>query len=526
MAKKKQSGTDKFINFFTKQHYRNLKAAISIVTCFTVLFFITAMLYSNHVLNSINYGEGYQGDIDATFEDVVDENLSYQAMYDITDAETLNALIKSWATNGGEKLYSKNVINVLLIGEDNDDGSHRSDSMILLSLNKKTKKIILTSFLRDSYTYMNISGSERFDKTNHTYAWGGTQAVIETLENNYKIDIDHYVTVDFKAFTKAINAIGGIDVPVTEDEAKYMNATTHFNDFKSGNSVHLDGAHALIFSRIRHLDGEVERTDRQKLVIKALVNKAKTLNPSQITTLCDTILPLISTDYTKNEIVALGTQAIARNWMSYPITAQTQPEEKLRVGVTMRTWSYSNLFVWIVDYPMAAQNLQKSIYGTTNIQIDEANHKSALNMLNEVSTTAKDFNYNDYDYDRYNYNYKYEEETSRSILNILPSITRNSTSSTRQYTTRQYTTRQYTTRTTTNRDGELPQITVDPNSITSATTGVKNDNGTTKIDWGYSTNYRDPGTTAGNNVSDFSGSLWDAIKEGSGKKTTTTQKAN
>ena len=69
--------------------------------------------------------------------------------------------------------------------------------------------------------------------------------------NNYKIEIDHYVTINFSAFTKAINAVGGVNVPVTEKEAKFMNDTTHFDDFKSGDSVHLDGAHALIFSRIR-----------------------------------------------------------------------------------------------------------------------------------------------------------------------------------------------------------------------------------------------------------------------------------
>ncbi|MBQ7595725.1 MAG: LCP family protein [Clostridia bacterium] len=332
-----------FVPFFMKEHKRNLKAAVAIVSCFAVLFFITAVIYANRVLDGINYGDGYGGNADATFDDVVEEDLNYSSMFDVTDAESLKELLKSWATNDGIKMHSRNVINVLLIGEDNDEESHRSDSMMLVSLNKKTKQIYLTSFLRDSYTYMDINGSERYDKTNHSYSWGGTKALIETLQNNYKIEIDHYVTVNFAAFRKAINAVGGIDVPVTEKEAKFMNDTTHFDDFKSGSSVHMDGAHALIFSRIRHLDGEVERTDRQKLVIKALISKAKTLSVSELTALCDKILPLVSTDYSKLELVTLGTQALSRGWADYPLTSQTEPEESLREGVTMNTWSYSNL---------------------------------------------------------------------------------------------------------------------------------------------------------------------------------------
>ena len=97
---------------------------------------------------------------------------------------------KSWATNGGEHIYSKRVINILLIGEDDEDGSHRSDSTMLVSVNTKTKKITITSFLRDSYTYMDINGSERYDKTNHSYGWGGAAELMEVLSNNYKIKID------------------------------------------------------------------------------------------------------------------------------------------------------------------------------------------------------------------------------------------------------------------------------------------------------------------------------------------------
>lgn len=432
---KKTAKNSKIKKFFYANHKRNLKASIAILSCFIVLFFISAMIYANNVLNRINFDDGFAGNADAVFGDDLEADRNYENMYDVTDAEDLKAMLKSWATNNGEKMTTRNVINVLLIGEDNDDGSHRSDSMILVSLNKKTKKIILTSFLRDSYTYMDINGSERYDKTNHSYAWGGASALIETLENNYKIKIDHYVTVNFSSFTKAINAVGGVDVPVTEKEAKFMNDTTHFDDFESGDSVHLDGAHALIFARIRHLDSEASRTDRQKLVIKALITKAKSCSVSQLNSLADQLLPYITTDYSKREIITLGTQALTKGWTDYPITSQTMPGEDIRKEAMLKTWSYNNLMVWIVDYPIAAQQLQRSIYNTTNIQIDEATHQSALDMLVEATSSYYNYNYETttYAYNRYGhrrydsgynygYDYNYGETTTRRQFNwSLPS---------------------------------------------------------------------------------------------------------
>lgn len=404
----------RFKPFFLRNHKRNLKALISIVVCFAVLVGITAVFYAKNILDLVNYDEGYSGDADATFAQELEEDMSFRSMYDITDADSLKDLLRSWATNGGEKLSSRNVVNVLLIGQDNDDGSHRSDSMILVSLNKKTQKITLTSFLRDSYTYMNINGDERFDKTNHSYAWGGPATLIETIENNYKIEIDHYVTINFESFVKAIDAVGGVNVEVTEAEASYMNRTTRFNDFTSGKSVHLDGDHALIFSRIRKLDSEAERTRRQRLVIMALIQQSKSASVGQLNNLLDTLLPYITTNYSRREILSLGTQALSNGWMDYEILTLTEPAEETRKGVNMATWSYSNLFVWVVDYPVAAQALQNALYGTSNIGIDPLTHQSALDMLvaSPAYSSEGDNNYsynndndNDYDYDD-------EEETT------------------------------------------------------------------------------------------------------------------
>ena len=135
---------------------------------------------------------------------------------DITDASSVKELIKGWATNGGDKMSNRNVINILLIGEDYVDGSSRSDATILISIDRKSKKITLTSILRDSYTYMNIKGQDRYDKTNHAYAWGGAEKLVEVISDNYKIRIDHYAVIDFESFVAAVDEIGGVHVNITQ----------------------------------------------------------------------------------------------------------------------------------------------------------------------------------------------------------------------------------------------------------------------------------------------------------------------
>ncbi len=323
--------------------------------------------------------DGYEGNPDAVFS-YEEENLNYGTISDIESADSIKELVKRWATNGGDKLYSKNVINVLLIGEDDEDDSHRSDSTMLVSVNLKTQKITITSFLRDSYTYMNINGQDRYDKTNHSYAWGGPHKLMEVLSDNYKIKIDKYVSINYESFVQAVDALGGIRVNVTEAEAKYMNRTTKMGGFESGEDVLLDGRHALVFARIRYLDGEVERTERQRRLIESLIETCKTASLSDLNGALDRFLPFVATNISNNDLLELGTKAIKGGWFNYEIVSDAAPSEENRVGVEgFRTYT-GNLFVWIVDYIREARNLQMKLYGQTNIEIDENNHISAAEL--------------------------------------------------------------------------------------------------------------------------------------------------
>lgn len=396
-----------------KKKNKATEVVIAVVCAFLCLILVAmcgVTIFFRSKLNKMNYSDGVGGNPDATFNYLEEENLNFSNIADPEGAETVKELIKTWSTNGGDHLYSKNVINVLLIGEDYEDGTSRSDSTILVTINKKTRKIILTSFLRDSYTYMNIEGQDRYDKTNHSYAWGGAAKLMEVLSNNYKINIDRFVTINYQSFVKAVDELGGINVMVTEEEANYMNRTTKLKGFESGSSVNLDGDHALVFARIRKLDGEEQRTERQRRLITALINSVRDSSLADVNNAIDTFLPYVTTNHTQSEIVSLGTKAITEGWLKYEIVSQVAPSETTKMGFQgYRTYT-GNLDVWIVDYVKAAQELQLSLYGQTNITIDESTHISAIDLaLGKYNNY-----YDDNDYD--NNDYGYEEETTRRNL--------------------------------------------------------------------------------------------------------------
>lgn len=294
----------------------------------------------------------------------------FEPIYDIAHADSVKELIKEWATNGGDKLSSPNITNILLIGEDYVDGSSRSDAAILMSIDRKAKKITLTSFLRDSYTYMNINGQDRYDKTNHTYSWSGPEKLAEVLSDNYKIRIDRYVTVDYEAFIKAVDVIGGIRVEVTQAEADYMNRTSGGNSYRSGQNVLLDGEQALYFARIRKLDGEAERTERQRRIIKAYMTKLRSSSQEEIQSALGTLLPYITTNYSELELLSLAGEAMSGEWLGFEIVSQVAPADDYRRGFSGYKTHTGNLDVWIVDYVAAAREVQLSVYGETNIVLE------------------------------------------------------------------------------------------------------------------------------------------------------------
>lgn len=202
------------------------------------------------------------------------------------------------------------VDNVLLIGADrrsvNENG--RSDSMIIVSLNHNTGKIHLTSLMRAMYVCIPRSDGQVWSMLNAAYSWGGPNLLIDTIELNFRIKIDHYVVVDFAAFTTAVDLLGGVELELTDDEAWYISSVAKLPT-PAGKSV-LDGKRALVFSRIRLIDNDFMRTARQRKVINELLKKAKTMDLATMLALADEILPMVSTNLTNSEILMYITRTI------------------------------------------------------------------------------------------------------------------------------------------------------------------------------------------------------------------------
>ena len=387
-------------NKIDKSSNKSFKIILGILISLIIVVSALGGAYIRKVLSLINHDAGNNGNPDATFVDDTEEDLNFSTIYDIESTDSIKDLIKSWALNGGEKMYSKHVINVLLIGEDNEDGSHRSDSCILASVNTVTKKITLVSFLRDTYTYMDINGTERYDKTNHTYSWGGAAKLMEVLSNNYKVKIDYYVSINFESFRKVIDILGGVTVPITEKEAAFMNRTTRCKGFEAGDAVTLNGERALIFSRIRKLDSEIERTRRQRCVINSVISNFKASSLSDLNKAIETFLPYVTTNMKTSDILSYGTQALRENWLGYKIEGMVEPSEDIMVGVSgFRTYS-GYLDVWIADYVKAAREVQLALYNNTNIEINPETHISAIDLLSSSQKAEADYyGGNDYEND-------------------------------------------------------------------------------------------------------------------------------
>ncbi len=197
-----------------------------------------------------------------------------------------------------------NYYNVLLIGCDKSDGtSQRSDSMILVTVDKVHQKIKMTSFMRD--LWVSIPGY--YDaRLNAAYSYGGAELLLRTIYENFGVPINDYVMVDFEMFEKLIDGLGGVNVEITEDEADFINETSHAK-VHSGENI-LNGDYALIYCRIRYLDSDFNRTQRQRKVMNSIFKKAVSQNPIATLTVMSDIFPLITTDISpaKMAVKALG----------------------------------------------------------------------------------------------------------------------------------------------------------------------------------------------------------------------------
>ena len=214
------------------------------------------------------------------------------------------------------------VANVLLLGLDaTHENTRRSDSIIIASIGRG--RLHLTSVLRD--TRLAIPG--RGDgKLNAAYAYGGPWLVARTLNENLKLNIVHYVAVDYAALVRIVDALGGVDVEITQAEMDKINADINARrdrwralGYTAGNledwgaNTHLNGLQALTYARIRKLDSDFVRAGRQRKLLEALLKclKNSLWNPVRMVRLAQAVLQAADTDLTPFQLLLLGEKALA-----------------------------------------------------------------------------------------------------------------------------------------------------------------------------------------------------------------------
>lgn len=368
-----------------KKKKKVLAILLPILAVFLALV-IAVVAFVAHKFSLIDFDDNESTTINPTQEFVDEENIDFAEMDDATGND-FREILKNWATNGGEKMSNRDIINVLLIGSDasaeeagraNITEKGNTDVMMLVSINQIEKKIKLISFMRDSYTYMDQF--DRYAKLNAACANGGPAYLVETIENDYKIEIDGYAMVDFDSFTQVIDVLGGVNVDVPAYVANHLNkGVLKNNKIQNGNGVLLDGEQALAFSRVRKTDanGDISRVARQRQVVNALIEKAKGATLSEINEVADVMLANVRTNISKKSIISYASKAITEGWANYEITEVTMPTPDTRYGYS----SKATAWIWVVDYPLAAQKTQLEIYGETNINLEEENRKTAVTVV-------------------------------------------------------------------------------------------------------------------------------------------------
>lgn len=193
------------------------------------------------------------------------------------------------------------IYNILLIGQDArpGQGRQRSDSMILCTINTEKKTLMMTSFLRDTYVDIPDFRDRTFEdnRLNACYAFGGVELLNNAMELNFGIEIDHNIEVDFAGFERIVNTLGGVYIYLTQAEANVVGRGAI-----EGMNL-LNGAQALTYSRIRKLDSDFGRTNRQRTVLLSMFDSIRRLNPDQISSLVNVLLTIVTTDMTNTDIV-------------------------------------------------------------------------------------------------------------------------------------------------------------------------------------------------------------------------------
>lgn len=367
--------------FFKTKKGRIFKWIIIVLVLVIAAGGIFAGFYINNALNKISDNDDNTTNEQPAWAGMAQliENYPEITETQASQLSSLQDMIKTWYYNGAP-CSSSHVLNVLLIGEDTRgteilDDETRADSAIIVSVNIDTKQITLTSVMRDTYGYWeNTPGDPstgEFGKINEAML-GGINNYINCIEKLYKVDIDNYVIVNFESFESIIDTLGGVNIEITSAEINEINNyqerygyVTIDKDFEGNSGImRLTGEQALAYCRIRYLDSDEVRADRQKTCLYEIFNEVKGSSTVNQLKVVNSLLPYVKTGFRSSEVVSIAKYALSQGWLNYDINMITVPYTKTG-GDFYGAWH------WKTDFPQDANYLQTMLYGKSTITLAE-----------------------------------------------------------------------------------------------------------------------------------------------------------
>ena len=318
-------------------------------------------LYSNYLLNKVQYENGDTGDGTEYFEQ--DENADNLEETDPNDIV--------W-NEQAFKRHENDVINILLVGEEKigDIVRGRPDSIMIATINVPEKAVKLTSIMRD--LYVQIPGYSD-NKLNAAFHIGGMELLMETLELNFDLQVDGYVKVDFDSFEQVIDKLGGVEITLNQREADYLNRTNYISKpsnrhVVAGTQV-MNGNQALGYARIRYVSTGTEandfgRTQRQRKLLTAIFDKYKSKSSLELLAMLPDLLSMVTTNLTK-------TQMIEDMYLVLTISPNTLETSRIPVDEKYQSARVRGMSVLIMD--TQSENiaaLHEFIFGDVSEQIN------------------------------------------------------------------------------------------------------------------------------------------------------------
>lgn len=355
---KKKSASKKG-GFFNSFKRKPLWYRVFMITSAVMVVILLGMIaYAYRLMGLVNYDDSQNINQESTeyFETV--ENPEDYTDLPIASIETVE--------HDGDGRSEAGVYNILLLGLDKDSGN-LSDSMIVVTIDTNKKALKLTSFMRD--ILVTIPGYSN-NKLNTVYRTGGIDLMKEVFAKNFNLCIDGYVAVNFSSLTQVIDKLGGVSVYMTEAEAEFLNTSNYIADPQYRNldvytGTHwLNGSQATGYARVRFVNkgnesDDYARTSRQRQILTAIYDQFKSQSLTELLSLMETVLPLVTTDMSVTEMTDIATKAVASGVLS----AEMQ-QFRIPVNQSYQDSWYNGMLVLDINFEKNIEESHNFIFGS------------------------------------------------------------------------------------------------------------------------------------------------------------------